>query len=95
MFEQAGCVYCARWDREIAPAYPKTIEGKAAPLRRLNLHDVLPADVQLDRPVGFTPTFVLLVDGREVGRIEGYPGDEFFWGLLSELTRKASTVTSN
>lgn len=95
MFEQAGCVYCARWDKEIAPAYPKTVEGQAAPLRRLNLHGAVPADVQLDRPVSFTPTFVLLVDGRETGRIEGYPGDEFFWGLLSELTRKASNMTSD
>lgn len=89
MFEQAGCVYCARWNAEIAPAYPKTAEGQAAPLRRVNLHAPLPPDLHLARPVSFTPTFVLVVDGRESGRIEGYPGDEFFWGLLAELTTRA------
>lgn len=34
MFEQKGCVWCQRFDREIAPAYDKTTEGKRAPLRR-------------------------------------------------------------
>ncbi len=33
----------------------------------------------------FTPTFVLFDDGREIGRIEGYPGEDFFWGLLQNL----------
>ena len=32
MFEQAGCVWCAVFDREIAPVYGKTDEGKHAPL---------------------------------------------------------------
>ncbi|MFK7859972.1 MAG: hypothetical protein AB8B64_14175 [Granulosicoccus sp.] len=28
MIEQAGCVYCERFNAEIAPAYPKTPEGQ-------------------------------------------------------------------
>ena len=36
-------------------------------------------------PIRFTPTFVLVDDGREIGRIEGYPGEDFFWGLLERL----------
>ena len=28
---------------------------------------------------------MLVENGQEVGRIEGYPGDEFFWGLLERL----------
>jgi hypothetical protein len=35
--------------------------------------------------VNFTPTFVLLVDGVERNRIEGYPGEDFFWGLLGRM----------
>ena len=89
MFDQPGCVYCARWDREIAPAYPKTEEGMAAPLRRLSLHEPLPDDVVIESRVTFTPTFVLLEDGAEVGRIEGYPGDAFFWPLLARLIESA------
>ena len=89
MVEQPGCVYCARWDREIAPAYPKTEEGRLAPLRRVQLREPLPDDVTVERRATFTPTFILLDDGVETGRIEGYPGDEFFWPLLGALIEEA------
>lgn len=85
MFEQPGCIYCARWNEEIAPQYPLTDEGKAAPLHRLQLRDPLPEDLSLVSPPVFTPTFVLVEDGAETGRIEGYPGSDFFWPLLEEL----------
>lgn len=39
----------------------------------------------LARRVTFTPTFVLLVNGTERNRIEGYPGEDFFWGLLGQM----------
>lgn len=89
MFEQPGCIYCARWDAEIAPAYPLTAEGRAAPLHRLQLHDDLPHGITLGAPPVFTPTFVLVRDGEELGRIEGYPGEDFFWPLLSDLIAPA------
>jgi hypothetical protein len=31
---------------------------------------------------------VLIEAGREVGRIRGYPGDTFFWGLLANLLER-------
>lgn len=89
MFRQEGCTYCRQWDREVGPVYPKTEEGKAAPLRELDIHDPLPEDVTVSRRPLFTPTFVLLRDGQEVGRIEGYPGEAFFWGLLDDLLAEA------
>ena len=36
----------------------------------------------------FTPVFVLVDGGREIGRIRGYPGDTFFWGLLANLIER-------
>jgi len=89
MFEQPGCIYCARWNEEVAPEYPLTAEGQAAPLRRLQLRDPLPEGIDLLSPPVFTPTFVLVKDGVETGRIEGYPGEDFFWPLLAALIRKA------
>jgi hypothetical protein len=89
MIEQPGCVYCARWDAEVAPEYPITDEGKAAPLRRLQLRAPLPADVTLTSPPVFTPTFILLADGVEQDRIEGYPGEDFFWPLLAGMIATA------
>lgn len=89
MAEEAGCVWCARWNRDIAPIYPKTPEGQAAPLRRINIHDDLPADISFKTRITFTPTFILVNEGREISRIEGYPGEDFFWGLLGKMLEEA------
>lgn len=89
MAEEPGCIYCARWNAQIAPIYPKTGEGMAAPLRRIDITDPVPDDITLARRINFTPTFVLLVDGKEVSRLEGYPGEDFFWGLLAEMLHRA------
>ena len=90
MVEEAGCVWCARWNAEIGPIYPKTGEGAAAPLRRYDIATALPSDATLARAVTFTPTFVLLVDGTEAQRVEGYPGEDFFWGLLGTMLDNAA-----
>lgn len=90
VFEQAGCVWCQRFEREIAPIYPRTEEGRLAPLRRVALGDEDAALADLAAPVRFAPTFVLVEDGREVGRIPGYAGEEAFWGLLATMTKKLS-----
>ena len=88
MAEEDGCYWCAQWHEEIAHIYPKTAEGRAAPLLRYDLHGAAPG-VQFARSVHFTPTYILTVDGQERGRIEGYPGADFFWGLLATMMEKA------
>ena len=93
MAEEPGCVWCARWNAEIAEIYPKTVEGKAAPLRRFDIRDGAPDGVTLDRKLHYTPTFILVRDGLEQGRIEGYPGQDFFWGLLGQLLERARIDT--
>ncbi len=89
MVEQAGCIYCARWNEEVAPEYPLTDEGKAAPLFRQDLRAPLPAGITLSRPAVFTPTFILLADGTESARIEGYPGEDFYWPMLGQMIAAA------
>jgi hypothetical protein len=88
MFEDPACVWCRRWHAEVGPGYPRTPQGQFAPLRRIHIRDQTLAGVALERPVTVTPTFVLAEDGREVGRIVGYPGNAFFWELLGELLRR-------
>lgn len=85
MFERPGCPWCARWDAEVAPAYVKSPEGARAPLRRHNLDNGQPRDITLERPVRYTPTFVLAEGGREVARITGYIDNGMFWGLLAPM----------
>src|SRR6185436_9637437 len=88
VFEQAGCVWCETFDREIAPIYPKTVDGQRAPLRRVNIDHTLPSDLNFLETVRRAPLFVLVEKGQEIGRIRGYPGEDHFWGLLGALIRK-------
>ena len=90
MFEEPGCPFCRRWHAEIGPAYPNTAEGKRAPLRILSMERPTPQGIALAGPIRFSPTFVLIQNGREVGRITGYPGPDFFWPLLEALMGKLS-----
>ena len=78
-------MWCKRWNEEVGVIYEKTTEGQHAPLVRADIRDELPAGMSLASRARFTPTFVLLQDGQEVGRLEGYPGEAFFWGMLGEL----------
>jgi hypothetical protein len=85
MFGRVGCPYCARFDREIAPIYGKSDEGKVAPLRRVDIDAPSPPDLGAVTVERIAPVFVLVEDGREVGRIRGYPGEDNLWGLLAGL----------
>lgn len=85
MVEEPGCIYCARWNAEVGPEYPITDEGKAAPLLRVDKRAQPPEGAEFGRRAVYTPTFILLADGVETARIEGYPGEDFFWGLLNRM----------
>jgi hypothetical protein len=88
MAEEDGCFWCKRWNTEIGHIYPKTKEGKTAPLKRYDVHRDKPK-AKLAQRVSFVPTFILVHNGAEVGRIEGYPGEDFFWGVLNEMFTNA------
>jgi len=85
MFTRDGCPWCARFEREVGPIYPKTAEGRLAPLRRVEVLAGGTTMPGLKEPVFAAPTFVLLDEEREVGRITGYLGDDAFWGLLGKM----------
>lgn len=85
MLEKPGCPWCARFNAEIAPAWPNTSEGRRAPLRRVDITQRWPDDLAGIQREVFTPTFILMDEGREIGRLRGYVGDEFFWYLVGDL----------
>ncbi len=101
MLEEDGCWWCAKWTQEVGVIYDKTPEGKLAPLRRLDIHERLPVDLRFLDKGGYTPTFILVENGKEYGRIRGYPGEDFFWGLLGQMLKRMAnrqpklTETSN
>lgn len=88
MFERKGCIWCQRWDRDVGATYGKTQESKLLPLRRVDLDRRETGNILLAGPVLFTPTFIVVDNGREVGRITGYMSEDSFWGLLGTYADK-------
>lgn len=91
MFESDTCPWCKRWHAEIGGVYAKTPEGRALPLKSIFQGRVPPEYAHIGRLV-YTPTFVVLNAGREVGRIVGYPGEDFFWPMLDEIIKANNIV---
>ena len=89
MVEQTLCEWCEKWEEEIGAIYPKSWEGKKVPLKKVDMHKPIPEYEEYVSTVIFTPTFILIVDGKEIGRIVGYAGDNFFWSLLDNLLARA------
>lgn len=79
LFEFDGCLWCEEWKKDVGTYYHDTAEGKAAPVRVVDLFDKRPEHLRNIRPVRATPTFVLVEDGRELGRITGYSNAKSFW----------------
>ena len=95
MFEEQGCPWCAAFRREVLPIYGNTEEAKIAPIRRVDVMEARPDDLKHIRGIIYSPTFVLLDDdGKEVGRIEGYPGFDTFWERLDLLLEKLKERTA-
>ena len=59
-----------------------------APLHRINIHSKQSNEIILNSTPQFTPTFIIINNNKEVGRIEGYPGDDFFWALIDKILSK-------
>jgi thioredoxin-related protein len=86
MVDDPACHYCRKWNKEVGGGYARTAEGQAAPLTRVRRNSKALSNFS---PVVYTPTFILVRDGREVGRITGYPRPVYFWEELSALMASA------
>jgi hypothetical protein len=82
MVEETGCRFCRKWDAEIAPGYGRSAEGRFAPLKRVRRGA---PELKGLAPIVFTPTFVVMRSGEEVGRITGYPGPDYFYSELTPI----------
>jgi len=94
MFDAPSCEWCEAWEEEVGVIYTKTDEARSAPLRRIDIDAPRTGALTKIRPIMYTPTFVLMDNDKEVGRIMGYPGEENFWGLLGVLIAKVKTPVS-
>lgn len=94
MFDSSVCEWCEIWEDEVGIVYHKTDEARVAPLRRIDIDGRRTANFGNIRPVIYTPTFVLMENDHEIGRITGYPGEAHFWSLLEVLIGKLETDTA-
>ena len=91
IFESGGCEWCESWEEDIGKTFHLTDIGQRLPLRRLDIDDPIPAPFKHFKAIVFSPTFVLVEDGVEIGRIVGYIGEYQFWTLLEQLIQKVPT----
>lgn len=88
MFSSPECSWCEAWEREVGAIFPRTKEAKRLQLTHVDISDPLPSRLQDLETIKYTPTFVVLDQGREVGRIAGYSGEDFFWWELQEILKR-------
>ena len=90
MIEQAGCYYCRVFNRDVAPVYEASEEGRIAPLVHVQLRGPMPEGVTLSSTPFVTPTFILIgPDGVEIERLTGFPGEDFFWPYIGDMISAA------
>lgn len=86
VLEVDGCIYCGVFRRQLLPAYQASRHGRAIPVRFVDINDEALARIGLTQPVGMVPTFVVLENNEEIGRIPGLMGHADFFRALDVIT---------
>lgn len=94
MLDRKGCIYCQAWKQEIGGGYDTSKPGKAAPLAIIDIDGPWPDGLAIGRRPYLTPSFILLQNGRELDRIEGYPGPDHFYPVLQEMMTRAGVAAN-
>lgn len=92
MFDEIGCPYCRLWEAQVGQYYPNTPIGRRVPLVK---SEISSGEFSFIKGVVYTPTFVLLRGDKELGRITGYPGEEFFWAYLQSMVERAGVTLAD
>lgn len=85
VLEADGCIYCNVFRRQLLPAYEASLHGKKAPIRFIDINDPALGELGLTQPVGLVPTFVVLENNEEIGRIPGLVGRHDFFRALDYI----------
>lgn len=85
VMEAEGCTYCTIFRRDVLPSYEMSEHAKSMPVRFVDINDVEKSGIVLDGPISMVPTFVVIKNHREIGRIPGYLGRENFFHAISYL----------
>jgi thioredoxin-related protein len=85
MVDSRACFYCTKFHREMAPTYAASAVGQRAPLRKVSVYKRWPSDLAGVRRAPYTPVFILVDEGKEIGRFAGYKSPVVFWSRLNRL----------
>ncbi len=85
VLEVPGCIYCNVFRRQLLPTYKSSKQAKRIPIRFVNLNDPALAEIGLTQPVDIVPTFVILEDNHEIGRIPGYMSRHDFFRAIDYI----------
>ncbi|MEQ1577583.1 MAG: hypothetical protein ABL894_08020, partial [Hyphomicrobium sp.] len=75
--------------RDVWTSYETSQRARSVPMRFLDLNAEAFATLDLDGPIESVPTVLVLQRGKEIGRIPGYVGPEFFFHSIDRLLAKA------
>lgn len=87
MFEHQGCIACKQFKAEVLPGYLASDFAKKLPIRSIVYGDKAAyKGIELKgSPFYFSPTFILVENGKELARIRGYAGKKRFWEAVKNL----------
>lgn len=85
VIEASSCTYCQVFRRDVAPSYQASPRAQSVPLRYVDVGAPSVDKLALSSPLTVVPTVLILVDGREKGRIDGYAGPKIFFDLVREV----------
>jgi hypothetical protein len=88
VIDQADCLASVRFRREIVPQYSGKNIDSVASMKRVTVHRRWPKELSGIKPPRYTPYFILVEDGAEVGRFGGYSRPAAFWRKLDRLLAK-------
>ena len=86
MVTSPSCPWCDAFEEEVGHIYGQTPESAKFPLHRIDYFTKFTKPLADIQAAYVTPTFIVIRGFQEIGRIEGYPGDEMFWWRFSEYT---------
>lgn len=85
VFEHRDCVYCRVFRADTLPRYRESEHEGKVPIRFISIENTDTSALKLNGSIQMVPTFVLMQDGAEVGRIAGYWAPDNFFKMLSNL----------
>lgn len=79
VLEAPNCTYCNVFRQLVLPRYLRSKRAGDLPIRFVDVNDPAADQLKLSSSVTMVPTVVMMREGQEVDRINGYMGPEAFF----------------